>query len=525
MRFHPSVTWVEGAITESLAVGPVLAMTAPSEDTRPTIESLAQVVRAEAGPGRRICFVSGNFNVLHPGHLRLLRFAMDLAEYVVIGLMPDQTPGVTVPAALRKESLDSVALVNRTVLLPDGPEAFIAALKPEFVVKGSEFAEAHNDELAVVERYGGKLVFGSGEMQFSSLALLDKEFTETNPSAIVKPKDFLRRHGFGATGLQAALEKLKGMRVLVIGDLIVDDYITCDALGMSQEDPTIVVTPIETKTFVGGAGVVAAHAKRLGAEVSYFTVLGRNDEAATYARAWLGEQGIDVCALNDETRPTTRKQRFRANGKTLLRVNHLRQHAISLALVKTFVRQIEERLAKTDLILFSDFNYGCLPQGLVDAITVRATERGVMMAADSQASSQMADISRFKRMDLITPTEREARLAIRDTQAGLAVVAERLRVAAEAKCVVITLGSEGMFILAPQDDRHVADRLPAFNTAPKDVAGAGDSLFTTASIAMCAGVDVWQSLYLGATAAALQVGRVGNAPLSLADLKRELAAP
>ena len=130
------------------------------------------------------------------------------------------------------------------------------------------------------------------------------------------------------------------------------------------------------------------------------------DEAATFTQENLANQGISVHAFIDETRPTTRKERYRAHGKTLLRVNHLRQHNISLSLVKDMTRQIDEHLADTDLVLFSDFNYGCLPQGFVDAVIERAASRGVMMAADSQASSQMSDISRFKRMRLITPTER-----------------------------------------------------------------------------------------------------------------------
>jgi rfaE bifunctional protein kinase chain/domain len=482
------------------------------------------LIRSRAGEGAKICFVSGNFNILHPGHLRLIKFAAELGDFLVVGLNPDSTPGVTVPCDVRLESLLSLSLVDCAVILNSQLATFIAELKPSIVVKGAEFTHSDNPEVEVVESYGGQVVFGSGELQFSSMALIEQEFARIARSSISKPLDYPLRHGFEVAALAGSLDRLKGLRVLVIGDLIIDDYIICDPQGMSQEDPTIVVTPIETKTFVGGAGVVAAHAKHLGADVSFFTVVG-DDTAARFARDWLADQGINVVALQDDTRPTTRKQRFRANGKTLLRVNSLRQHAISLALVKTLVRQIDERLAQTDLLLFSDFNYGCLPQGLVDAIRTRAAARGVMMAADSQASSQMADVSRFKNMALITPTEREARLAIRDTQAGLAVVAHRLRTMCDAKSVVITLASEGLLVLAERGDQYITDRLPAFNSAPKDVAGAGDSFFASTAMAMCAGVDVWQSVYLGALAAACQVGRVGNAPLSLDDLINEIEEP
>lgn len=311
------------------------------------------------------------------------------------------------------------------------------------------------------------------------------------------------------------------MRVLVIGDLIIDDYITCDPLGMSQEDPTIVVTPIETKTFVGGAGVVSAHARGLGADVSFFTVVG-SDEAATFAQERLDGLGIAVNAFTDDTRPTTRKQRYRATGKTLLRVNHLRQHAISQPLIRSMMARIEAQLDEVDLLLFSDFNYGCLPQPLVDAIARSAAKRKIPMAADSQASSQISDISRFKGMRLITPTEREARLAMRDTNSSLPILAGDLVKASGAESAVITLGQEGLLVYGWHGKEFMTDRLPAFNSAPKDVAGAGDSLFTTSSMALCAGLDIWQSVYLGAVAAACQVGRVGNAPLDLADLVKEL---
>jgi rfaE bifunctional protein kinase chain/domain len=484
----------------------------------------AQTVRELAGAKRNICFVSGNFNVVHPGHLRLLKFAAEVGDFVVVGLAPDGSQGVTVSSEERLESMKALSFVNHALLLSGPAAEFISRLKPEFVVMGKEFEDRETPEAAAVAGYGGSMLFSSGETRFSSMALLDSEFLEADLSTIEKPTGYPRRHGFEIAGLKSHLSKFSGLRTLVIGDLIVDDYVTCDPVGMSQEDPTIVVTPIETKTFVGGAGVVAAHASSLGADVSFMTVTGA-DETADFALQWLKKSKIETIALRDATRPTTRKQRFRAHGKTLLRVNHLRQHAIGADLIGKMLASIDRQLARTDLLLFADFNYGCLPQNLVDAIIERAKARKIMMSADSQASSQMSDVSRFKHMDLLTPTEREARLAVRDPASGLAILAEQLSKKANAKTVLITLGSEGLMIYANKRGSYTTDRLPAFNRAPKDAAGAGDSLFTCTSLAMRAGVDVWEASYLGALAAACQVGRVGNAPLSLEILNAEIDAP
>lgn len=486
-----------------------------------SVGSQASDVLRLIAKGKRISFVSGNFNVVHPGHLRLFKFAQELGDVLVVGVNADGAPGVTLPMDLRLENVSSISRVDHVVALDAPPEVFIEALKPDFVVKGKEFEDKKNPEKSVVEAYGGQLVFSSGELRFSSLSLLERDYSETNLSAVRKPRDFPFRYAFDMEDLRTTLAKFAGLRILVIGDLIVDDYITCDALGMSQEDPTIVVTPIETKTFVGGAGVVAAHARGMGADVRYCSVVG-DDDAARFATEVLSKQGVALDQFLDGSRPTTRKQRFRALNKTLLRVNHLRQHPVSRDIQEQMLASVEAALPTTDLILFSCFNYGCLPQPLVEAITERALARSVMMSADSQASSQLADISRFANMTLITPTEREARLALNDFESGLAVISERLQDKARAKNLVITLGAEGMLININKEGAFLTDRLPAFNISPKDVAGAGDSFFTSASMALCVGADIWQSSYLGAMAAALQVSRVGNTPLNTEELVAEI---
>jgi rfaE bifunctional protein kinase chain/domain len=487
--------------------------------------SVIDDIKSRAGADKRIAFVSGNFNVVHPGHLRLLKFAAESGDYLVVGVNPDSTPGVTVPADMRLDGLSSISVVDDALILHESPEQFIAALQPDVVVKGREYATRSNAEQPIVDSYGGKLLFSSGEVRFSSINLLQREYFETNFSTVRKPKDFPARHGFEIESLKSFLPKFAGVRVLVIGDLIVDTYINCDPLGMSQEDPTIVVTPIESKTFVGGAGIVAAHARSIGADVRFLTMTG-NDKSARFAVEQLQAYKVDVDTFVDEDRPTTHKERYRALGKTLLRVNHLRQHPANPEIMEQMLAKLDTLLPTTDLILFSDFNYGCLPQPLVDRIVERAQARGIMMAADSQASSQLSDISRFRGMELITPTEREARLALQDFESGLVIIAERLKAKANASNVVITLGAEGLLVhAATGEGSDRTDKLPAFNSSPKDVAGAGDSFFACASLARCCGIDIWRSTYLGALAAACQVSRVGNLPLELNDLITEIDDP
>lgn len=468
----------------------------------------------------RVVFVSGNFNILHPGHLRLLRFARECGDYLLVGVLDQTSSRSYLPEDLRLESVQSINWVNRAFLLRDLPEQFIEALQPAIVVKGKEHENQHNPEAEVVARYGGKLLFSSGDLTFSSIDLMRHEWSEFNPSTIRTPSDYLARHNITPEAAIEALQRMEGLRVCVIGDIIVDEYITCDPIGMSQEDPTIVVVPIHNEKFVGGAGIVAAHAKGLGAQVRFFSVYGA-DETACYVRKTIASYNVDAHIHEDNSRPTTLKQRFRAANKTLLRVNHLRQHEINADLREMLLRDIVAALDDADLVIFSDFSYGTLPQSLVERIVAECSQRGIMMAADSQSSSQIGDISRFHGMAMITPTEREARLAVQDFDSGLVVLAEKLKQQTSAKNVVITLGSEGVLI-HPSSEDWTTDRLPALNTAPKDVAGAGDSFLITAAMTLVRGGNIWMAAYLGSLAAACQVGYVGNIPLSRQELMAEI---
>jgi rfaE bifunctional protein kinase chain/domain len=473
--------------------------------------------------------VSGHFNVIHPGHLRLLRFAKACGKKLLVAVETDRLAGAAahIPEQLRLEGVAINSYVDEAFLIDDPVVNTIRKLKPYVVVKGKEHEGKENPEKLVLDEYGGKLLFSSGETTFSSLDLIRREFAELATSSIRLPEEYMRRNGIALEKLEEHCRNFKDLKVLVLGDLIVDEYITCQALGMSQEDPTIVVTPIDSVSFVGGAGIVAAHAAGLGARVDFVSVTG-TDSARKLAIRKLKEFGVHAYLLEDPSRPTTLKQRYRSQGKSLLRVSHLHQDAISEDLQSQLVNHVRPLLSRADLLVFSDFNYGCLTQLVVDSITKLAKSNNVMVVADSQSSSQVGDIGRFKGMDLITPTEREARLSVRSQEDGLVILAEKMRLQASARNVLLKLGAEGLLVHALRQNvldhngNVITDQVPALNPNPKDVAGAGDSLLIVSALALATGATIWEAGLLGSLAAAIQVSRVGNTPLKFDELLNEI---
>jgi rfaE bifunctional protein kinase chain/domain len=422
---------------------------------------------------------------------------------------------------VRLESIQATSYVDESFILTTTPVEYIKLNKPDIVVKGKEHEYKINEELEYLNSYGGKLLFSSGEIGFSSMDLLQQEFLRSSYTLNHHEK-YLKRHNISLELLKDIVEKFSSLNILVIGDTIVDEYVTCEALGMSQEDPTIVVTPLINNKFIGGAAIVASHAKTLGANVKFISVLG-DDENYHYVKNGLEQLDIKMFLAQDSTRPTTLKQRFRAKGKTLLRVNHLKQHGIDQEIEKAILKYIKKEIEGIDLIIFSDFSYGVLTKNLIDNITEIGLKNNIFMSADSQSSSQIGDISKFRNMTLVTPTEREIRLALNDFSSGLVVLSEKLANITSSKYVFTTLGSEGIMIYNSSKDEFLTDNIKALGNVVKDVSGAGDSLLICSSMALCVGANIWESAYLGSIVAAIQVSRIGNIPLTKEEIIDELA--
>lgn len=469
----------------------------------------------------KIVLITGNFNVLHTGHLRMFAFAKKFGKKLLVGVNSDKIAGKSaiLNEKSRLEMVKNSNLVTKAIILREPISKFIGKIKPSYVVKGKEHENKFNKEKEILKKYGGKLIFSSGESILSSKDLIKKEFDRIKIHQIELPESYMDRHKLSRERLVDIVKKFKDIKVLVIGDLILDEYVTCQPLGMSQEDSSIVVNSIDNEFFLGGAGIVSAHAAGLGANSSLISVVGK-DKYLGIIKKKLKLSKVTNNLVSEQNRQSICKKRFRSENQVLFRLSELTRSSISLSTQQKILNECKKNMKKTDLVIFSDFNYGTLNQNLVNKIISICKKNKVMMAADSQSSSQLGDIARFKGMDLITPTEYEARISTKNYDDGLVTMIDKLRDLSKARNIILKLGPDGSLIHTKMIKKNdfITDRIRSLNSSPKDVVGAGDAMLTASTLALKSGANIWEASLIGSISAAIQVGIKGNTPLKLSEI-------
>ena len=470
-----------------------------------------------------VVMVYGDFNILHPGHIRFLRFAREQGDRLIVGVL---SQGISASAELsdatRIEAVNSLGCVSESFVITDSIAGAITRLNPDVIVKGKEHEGVQSPDIEVARAHGIKVIFSSGSIGHSESELSIRRGEREPTVDIEKLRKFLDRHNVSKTKLEKIVRSMAELRVCVVGDLIVDEYISCEALGMSQEDPTIVVTPTDSSKFLGGAGIVAAHASALGGQVKFFSVTGK-DEGGDFAHRRLDEYGVKFICPEDPGRPTTVKQRFRCDGKTVFRVSHLRSDSISIEIQSAIVRYLMSFCNDTDVLIFSDFNYGVVTDGFVRACLDLPWKDGCIKVADSQTSSQIGDVTKFQGLTAIYATEHEARVSLRDKDSGLVILASQLLKRTNAETLYLKLGSDGALVTSPRGlQANRPEMVPAIAHKVIDTAGAGDSFMAGSALAMAAGASSMEASALGSIAAAVQISRIGNRPIASDEIVRVL---
>jgi rfaE bifunctional protein kinase chain/domain len=470
-------------------------------------------MRCEIREKSEVVFVSGKFRVIHAGHMRLFRTAKDYGRKLVVALDSEGLSEEEI--RWRKNILENIDYVQEVIEFDGDIEKVIRLVRPNIVIKGREFRDVENSEVKALAEYGGKLIFTSGANYYSESELIGSSDSEFIEKLVSMPQQFMARNRISTDQLLNTIQGFSNLRVCVIGDLIIDEYINCHPIGLSQEEPTVVVAPVDKRRFFGGAGIVAAHCKSLGAKTSLITVIGE-DETSLWAAQKSAEYRLESLSVVDVNRPTTLKQRYRSGTQTLLKISHLTQDFLEREKEDELIENFLKIAQEIEVLILSDFSYGVLSPRVVEKILLIASKYGIFVSADSQSSSQIGNLGKFKNVNLISATEREARLELKDNTSGLVIVAEGLRKELRSVNLLLKMGGDGVLISAENREGQMmaTDEIAAINKKPVDTSGAGDSMLVGASLALATGASIYEAALIGSILAGMQVGRLGNIPIS-----------
>lgn len=496
------------------------------------LQTLQSRVRAAQAEGRAVVHCHGCFDIVHPGHLRYLEFARRQGDVLVVSLTGDA--GVDkgaerpyIPQDLRAESLAAIEFVDFVHVNPEpSAERLLDAVRPDCYVKGAEYETSRDPrylaERAVVERNGGRIIFSSGDVVFSSTRLIAGMTPATDGDAH-RLELTCSRYGIDQASIRAACERFAGMKVLVVGDVILDRYVYCDAIGVASEAPIMALAHLQERTFVGGAGIVARHVQALGARATLVSRAG-TDDASGEVRRVLADEGVEM-RLGELTTPLPQKSRFLAEDAKLFKLDCVTHLPLDN---RAEANACDAMLSGGDFdaAIFCDFSCGMITSGLLDRCLPELRRRVRTLTAD--VSGKRANLLHFHDVDLLCPTEREMRAALNDYDSGLSNAAWQLLYRTQSRHLIITLGKRGLVTFqrpAPRPDnsewsgRLKSETFPSLAPGAVDCLGAGDAMLAASTLSLSAGANLPLAAYVGSAAAAVEVSRAGNIPVSLADLR------
>ena len=303
-------------------------------------------------------------------------------------------------------------------------------------------------------------------------------------------------------------------RVLIVGDLILDQYLSGDVTRISPEAPIPILTARRSEDRLGGACNVAANLAAMQAEVDIVGVLGE-DGWGRALRDLLAEQGIDTggCVL-DRTRPTIQKTRLMSGSQQMLRVDHEDARPVHGEALAALLKLLPERVRRAQAVVLSDYGKGVLTPEVIRCAIEAARAAGIPVLVDPKGDDYM----RYRGATLVTPNRKEAEQALGRRLARLDDVASgaaELIARCELQAAVITLGPEGIYF---RTRAGTSGHVPAQARAVFDVTGAGDTVIAQLGFHLASGLELGLAVQLANAAAAIVVGRLGTHAVTRSEL-------
>lgn len=416
---------------------------------------------------------------------------------------------------MRLKFLEAIEYIDY-VMLSEGytVDDIVEAVEPDLYIKGEEYSNEEEDitgnitpEREIVEKHGGKVAYTTGQT-FSSTKLINTALSGLSDDVQTYMTELKSRYSM--EDIKRYADMVSGLKVLVIGDTIIDKYTYCDMQGLMSKDMGYSVRLRHSEEYLGGAVAIARHLSSFAGNVALMSIIGNEEKIRLRMFDELAER-VDLKLTYSQELPTIIKRRYltrnakREEYRKIFATNNISENpGFEYDARSRFLEKLNESIQKYDVVFLCDFGHGLVDEEVMKEVQENAKYL-VLNCQTNSSNKGMNIITKYKRADLFTLDQQELNFAYpvygKEEKEKLAMLGSHL-----GGNGWLTRGSQGAYGI----DEGKIHECPAFTLTVKDTVGAGDAFFSLAGIFAAAGAPMEVGTFMGNIGGALGANIVGN---------------
>ncbi|MBA1339402.1 MAG: ADP-heptose synthase, bifunctional sugar kinase/adenylyltransferase/ADP-heptose synthase, bifunctional sugar kinase/adenylyltransferase [Pelagibacterales bacterium] len=485
------------------------------------IENLQKKIKLFKAKKCKIVLCHGVFDVLHLGHINHFKDAKKQGDILIVSVTADKfvNKGSNRPIFELNTRMSSLAALEDVDFVIQSnnasPVNLILQLKPNLYCKGKDYLDMKSDitgkikiEEKAIKKVGGKIYFSNTEMMSSSKIINQAGFNlnEDQKKFLNKIKKTINAD----TDLKILniIDSFKDLKVLVIGETIIDQYIFCEALGKSGKEPVLVLRDLYEKKYLGGAAALTNNLASFCKKVSLISYLGKEKSDEKFVSQNLDKR-VRKFFLRKKNSTTIIKKRFveEINKTKVLGVYTLNDGPLERNQETQLKKKIIEQIKKHDVVIVSDYGHGLISKNIAGNII----KNSKFLAVNTQVNASNIGyhvISKYKGANLLTMNETELRHELRDKNSSLSDLSKKISHDLKSRYTNVTCGKDGSYLYDRKNKKTTY--CPAFATKVLDKVGTGDTMMTLLTLCLYKKIDYNLATFISAIAASENIVSFAN---------------
>lgn len=482
------------------------------------LDKLSKIIKEKKLKNKRIVLCHGVFDILHLGHIEHFKSAKALGDILVVTITTDKfvKKGPNRPFFSIEERMKTLEAIDQIDYIApsnfDNAKFVLEKIKPNIYCKGKDYKKTKNDytrqiteEINVVKKNGGKVAFTKDRL-YSSSKIINARLNIFNDDQ----EKFLKkiRSKFNFNKIKKIIDSIKSLKILLIGEVIIDQYNFCKVIGKSGKEPVLTFQKLTSKKFLGGAGAIANHLSNFSNNVVLFSYIGDRSSELKFIKKELNKN-IKLNFISKKFSSTILKEKYLQiyDNRKVFSTYSFNDEDLNIEQNNKVLKYLNKNIKKHNLVIVCDYAHGFLSLKAADMISKKSS----YLAANCQINSANINshtLKKYKNYELLVINEGELRHELRNNSENIRKLIITIVNELNIENVIVTQGSEGVTLYSRKEKKFYY--CPAFANKIIDKVGAGDAMFAIASICLKKNIDKNLLLLISSLGASQVIETIAN---------------